>query len=175
MKNYKVFLTAFNLFVFATCSAQIDTVSVIKKQGFLFLSAYNYMYNYDATRTEIKLLGFHDFFYASDTLSLNALEGFKRVHLLKNGLRVDFFEERQLLKEKAEIVTCIDTSGCYSFDKFFIIPVIISYKQYKDYEPAVCHQPFYELVVYDKQSIRFEYLSQAIAISSVKGIKVRNN
>ncbi|MDR6568830.1 hypothetical protein [Chitinophaga ginsengisegetis] len=175
MRSSKVFLILFNLLVSIKCSAQIDTVVVKKQQGFLFLSAYNYMYDYDGTRNEIKLLGFHDFFYPSDTLGLNKLEGPKGIHVLKNGQRVDFFDKRQLFKEKAKVVACLDTSGCYSFKKFFIVPVIISYKQYKDYEPAICHKPFYELVINKEQSIRFEYLPQAITISSIKGIKVGNN
>ncbi|WP_343745790.1 hypothetical protein [Chitinophaga sp.] len=94
--------------------------------------------------------------------------------VLKNGLRVDFFDKRQAIKKEAIEIFCSDTTGCYGFKIFYIIPVVVTYKQYKDFEPLICNRPVYELLIDNRHPVRFEYLSQAIAISSIQENKTFN-
>lgn len=129
------------------------------------------MYDYDATSSEIKTLGFHDFFFPLNVSNIDLLKGLRNIDMLNNGLRVDFFERRQIVRKNAETVTCLDTSKCYAFGNFYIIPVVVSYKQFKDYEPIICGKSFYELLIYDKQLIRFMYTPQAIVITSIKVVR----
>ncbi|NLR67490.1 hypothetical protein HGH92_24510 [Chitinophaga varians] len=163
----KIIFILFSLLAFITSSAQVDTLVVREKRGFLFLSASNYMYDYDGRQNEIRLLGFHDFFFPADR-NFDELDSLIVKPVLKDGLRVDFFEKRQAIKKEALEVFCSDTTGCYGFEKFYIIPVVVTYKQYKDFEPLICNRPVYELLVDNKHLLRFEYLSQAITISFIQ-------
>lgn len=129
------------------------------------------MYDYNGAQNEIRLRGFHDFFYPVDNIDLRALNSFEAISLLKGGLRVDFFDKRQKFREHAVVMKCKDTSGCYSYEKFYTIPVIASYKQYKDYEPLICPKLFYELKVNDKCFVEFNFLQQAITIVSIDEYK----
>ncbi|NSL85332.1 hypothetical protein ECE50_000715 [Chitinophaga sp. Mgbs1] len=169
----KSFFILLNLLAFITCSAQVDTLKVKEKRGFLFLSASNYMYDYDGRQSEIKLLGFHDFFFPADC-NFDELDSLGVKSVLKNGLRVDFFDKRQTIKKEALEVFCSDTTGCYGFKKFYIIPVVVTYKQYKDFEPLICNRPVYEILIDNKHLLRFEYLSQAITISFIQENRASN-
>ncbi len=137
-----------------------DTTLIEKQKGFLFLTSYNYQYDWKGG--ESKPLGFHDFFYpVSDFHSKIMLDSNLKIEF-KNGVRVDFINGRDLLKNKARVIPCSDTSKCYEFYRFFVLPVLIDYKISEDYEPYVCRRNFYELQVDNGAVLRFEYLHKAI-------------
>lgn len=154
-------------FCVGKCFSQKDTL-IRKERGILFLSAHNYMYDYDGAANEIKLLGFHDFFYpfAGDRLGkiVNPVKDLQ----LRNGRRIEYFDQRPFLKQKATQVKCIDTSMCYRYDSFYVLPVIIYYKEFSDYEPALCGKNKYSLMIAEKQHIiSFEYLPRAIQVIKI--------
>ncbi|MET0393072.1 MAG: hypothetical protein ABW019_08010, partial [Chitinophagaceae bacterium] len=62
-------------------------------------------------------------------------------------------------------------------EKFYVIPVTISYKIYQDNWPIVCRQGFFELSVINKSKCRFEVLHKGIIpleIQPLKKIKVKS-
>lgn len=159
----------FFLCLYLSCQFDLigqDTLKVTKQQGFLFLSEHNYMY--DKSTHEIKLLGFHDFFFPSLFFDKKCILDSNLNITFKNGLRVDFFNGRNGIKSRSQPIPGLDTSNCYKYDKFYVIPVLIDYKIFGDYEPFVCRRPYYAVKVKNGSSLRFEYLHKAISITRIK-------
>lgn len=149
------------LFLFCSyCFGQTDTLIKKQQKGFLFLTNYNYQYDCDGC--EVRSLGFHDFFFPSDCVNAKCFLDSNINILFKNGIRVDFINNRKSLKSKASVFSCIDTSKCYLYDQFYIIPVVVDYKIFEDYEPFVCRRNYFELQVINGSKLRFEYLHKAI-------------
>jgi hypothetical protein len=157
--KYLIIITFF-LIDSLCCLGQNDTSIVKKQKGFLFLSAYNYMYDYDGGH--IKPLGFHDFFYPSSCIDIKCILDSNVNFIFKNGIRVDFFKSRKGIKLKGSSINCIDTSKCYGYNNFYVIPVELDYKLFEDYEPYICRRNFYEIQVASGSKLRFEYLHMAI-------------
>ena len=137
-----------------------DTVITKKQKGFLFLSNYNYIY--DWVGGESRPLGFHDFFFPIENFNPKLISDSNIQIVFKNGLRVDFINDRKLAKAKAKIIQCKDTSNCYKYNRFYIIPVLVDYKLFHDYEPYICDRDYYEIDVISGSKLRFEYLHKAI-------------
>ena len=169
MKHFLVlaFLT------FSISSFSHDTVEVLKQKGFLFLTNYNY--RYDWVGGESRPLGFHDFFYPIKDFDTKILNDSNIQIVFKNGLRVDFINDRKTLKAKAKLFNCFDSSHCYEFYRFYIIPVEIDYKLYEDNWPFICRRNYYELQVERGSSIRFEYLHKAILLTRIKTASENKN
>ena len=149
------------LFIYVNGFAQTDTILIRKQRGFLFLSNNNYLYDYGGSHS--RPLGFHDFFFPINCLNVNCFSDSNMSIIYKRGLRIDLVgDKRKLLKKRAAAYSCIDTSNCYEFDKFYVIPVTIDYKMFEDYEPFVCRRNYFELRVKDGCNLRFEYLHKAI-------------
>lgn len=163
MKTTIIILSLF--FACFNCFGQTDTTVRKKQKGFLFLSSYNYLYDYEGS--EVKSVGFHDFFFPSDKFDKNCFLDSNKSMIYKNGIRVDFFKSRKYLKRKAISFNGTDTSKCYLFDNFYVIPVIIDYKLFEDYEPFLCRRNFYELQITNGSQLRFEYLHKAISITRI--------
>ncbi len=151
------------------CIGQTDTSLVKKQKGFLFLSKHNYLYDYDGS--EVKEVGFFDFFYPSEQFDQKCLLDSNKSIWFRNGIRVEFFKTRQQLKKKATIYNCVDTSKCYMFEAFYIVPVTIDYKIYPDYEPFLCRRNYYELQVKGGSNLKFEYINKAISIVGISETK----
>src|SRR5215204_3416958 len=83
------------------CFSQTDTMIVKDQKGFLFLSAHNYMYDYQPG-DHMRPLGFHDFFFPSDTINFNALSKIDTSINIREGLRVEYFSLRQQYKFKSK-------------------------------------------------------------------------
>jgi len=81
-------------------------------------------------------------------------------------VRLDFFEERETLKSKAQKVFGKDTAGCYGFDSFYVLPVIVNFKEYKDYEPSICKKRFY-IIKTEGKEVWFAYFPTAATITKV--------
>lgn len=145
-----------------------DTIRVTKQKGFLFISAYNYLY--DKTNHEIKVLGFHDFFFPLSSFNKQCLLDSNVSKTFKSGVRVSYFQGRNGIKNNklTNLITCIDTTNCYRYDNFYVVPVEISYNIYKDNFPYVCDYPYYEVKVINGAALRFEYLPKAISILRIK-------
>lgn len=154
------------LVISISCFSQTDTVFKKQQIGFLFLSDYNYLYDYDGIGP--RPLGFHDFFYPAKDFNAKLLEDSNVIIVFKNGVRVDFIENRKQLKIKAKSFECIDTSHCYEFGKFYVVPVIIDYDFFEDNHPFVCRRNFYELQVTNGSRLRFEYMHKAIRLIKVR-------
>jgi hypothetical protein len=158
MKKFGVIILLINSLY---CFGQNDTTIVKKQKGFLFLSEYNYLYDYDGGH--IRPLGFHDFFFPSDCINVKCFLDSNINIVFRKGLRIDSISKnRKLLKGKASLFLSIDTSGCYRYDKFYVIPVEIDYLLFEDYEPYVCRRNYFELQVKNGSKLRFEYLHKAI-------------
>ncbi len=162
----KLVMLSLLVVISTSCFSQTDTVFKKQQRGFLFLSDYNYLYDYNGTHR--RPLGFHDFFYPVKDFNTKLLEDTNVNIGFKNGMRVDFIENRSQLKIKAKSFECIDTSHCYEFRKFYVIPVIIDYSSFEDYEPFVCRRNFYEVQVINGSRLRFEYMHKAIRLIKIK-------
>ncbi|MCH5720509.1 hypothetical protein [Niabella hibiscisoli] len=159
---------------FLLCShisfAQKDTVIGKSKKGLLFLSQHNYKYDWDVLN-EMRHLGFHDFFLPTD--SVGAIDWYKKDSgsLFTHALRVDFVPERYDLKKKAQRVVCIDSTRCYAYDNFYIIPVVVDYGLFTDYEPPICGRSYFSLQIGNGNLFRVEYISKAIKLLKVLSVK----
>lgn len=140
---------------------QKDTILVKNQKGFLFLTDYNYQYDW-REGDEMRPLGFHDFFFPAENFNCKLLIDSARHIAFNNGIRIDFMENRKALKAKARVFKGKDTSGCYGFDQFYLMPVIIDYKKVKEYEPYVCRRNYFDIKVDKGSSLHFEYLHEAI-------------
>ena len=158
MKRIIIIVVLFFFYFFSF--GQSDTLFKMQQKGFLFLSNYNYLYDCDGC--EVRSLGFHDFFFPSDCINTKCFLDSNMNFIFKNGIRVDFINNRKSLKSKADIYSCIDSSKCYLYDRFYVLPVIVDYKIFEDYEPFVCRQNYFELQVVGGSKLRFEYLHKAI-------------
>lgn len=169
----KFYISLVNLlFIVNYCFSQTDTLTR-EQRGILFLSAHNYMYDYDGAANEVKLLGFHDFFYPSADKAAKEIANGSKNLCLNNGVRVDYFYLRPSLKKSAISINCLDTTKCYRYNKFYLVPVVIKYKEYIDSEPGICGKHQYDLIVSGSHTVRFKYNSRAIMITSVRQIKAR--
>jgi hypothetical protein len=167
----KFYISLINLLFIANhCFSQTDTL-IREQRGILFLSAHNYMYDYNGAANEVKLLGFHDFFYPSTDLTVKGIVNTSKSLCINNGVRVDYFDLRPSLKKRAVSIDCLDTTKCYRYDKFYLVPVFIKYKEFTDYEPSICGKYQYDLLVCGNHSVKFKYSQRAIIISSIRQIK----
>lgn len=147
---------------------QTDTSLHKSIKGFLFLSAYNF--NYDRSHSEDKPLGFHDFFYPTECVNMKCFLDTNRCVTFKNGLRVEYFEGRNLTKGKSVVMKCRDSSNCYAYDKFYIVPVVLDYKQFEDNFPPICDRNYYELELENGLKRRFEHRPKAITLTKWKAL-----
>jgi len=157
MKYCLIFLVIFS---FSSRSFSQDTIIVDKLKGILFLSDYNFQYDWDSS--EIRPVGFHDFFYPIDTFDFNLLTKKSSDIIFKNGIRVDFIYNRKVIKEKAKAFECIDTSRCYTYTKFYLIPVEVTCTIYSDNWPLICNREYYNLNIINGSQLKFEYHHEAM-------------
>lgn len=139
---------------------QSDTLIIKSEKGFLFLSNYNYLY--DESNSEDRPIGFHDFFFPSKCLDIKCFLDKNMSLGFRNGVRVEYFKSRNYVKNKSTLIKCIDTSQCYEYDKFYIIPIEIDYRIYQDNFPFVCRRNFYMLQVIGGAKLHFEYQHKAV-------------
>lgn len=138
-------------------SAQLSISEQKEYNGWLFLSNENFQYDWKEGVSEIRNLGFHDFFFPVNELPLKSVLDSNISIILKNGIRIDYLNNRGDLKSKAQKVNCKDTSGCYRFKEFYLLPVSIRSTATADYEPFVCNRNYFELKVLNGCNLRFEY------------------
>ena len=148
------------LTVYINGFGQTDTSVTKKQKGFLFLSSYNYLY--DERRGETKQIGFHDYFFPSNIFDKNCFLDSTKSISFQNGVRVEFFKNRILLKNKALLFNCKAKSGCYEYEKFYIIPVTINYKRYEDNWPLACRSELFDIEVIKGSNLRFYHYHKAI-------------
>lgn len=138
----KKILLLITFFVSNMCLAQQKDTTLVKEQkGFLFLSEHDFQY--DESMLESRPLGFHDFFFFGECIDSLSIADSNKAITFKNGLRVDYINDRLQLKGQAMLFQGKDTSLCYEYSQFYIIPVIISYKQFEDYWPFVCDHNYF--------------------------------
>lgn len=142
---------------------QSDTTFQRQQKGFLFLSAHNYLYDYNGE--EIKTLGFHDFFFP--LVDYDSVVRSRNLVVIGDGIRLDYFKERQVLKSKAQKRYGKDTAGCYRFDSFYVLPVVVDLKAFKDYEPPICKKRYYIVKTKEGKEIWFAYFPTAGVITKV--------
>lgn len=148
---------------------QKDTVWVKEQKGFLFLSEHNFQYDYHGE--ESRPLGFHDFFFPGECLDSLYMVDSNKAITFRNGLRIDYIHNRLPLKEQATMFRGKDTSICYVYDRFYIMPVIISYKQAEDYWPFECRRNYFDIQVEQGAALHFEYRHQMIKPATIVPIK----
>lgn len=171
MKKVGVVMSVLIHCVFSV-AAQCDTLIEKEQKGFLFLTNHNYQYDWNG-ETEIRSLGFHDFFFPVSNFDS---AWFKEPNIditFKNGLRVDYINNRLPLKQAAHLYKGKDASNCYEYDQFYVIPVTITYKQFKDYEPLVCRRNYFDIQIMNGASLHFEYLHQAIKPIDINPLVVK--
>ena len=142
--------------------AQTDTIVENDVKGFLFLS--NYHGQYDFKGGEVNPLGFHDFFFPVKKFHTSWFSEENMALEFKNGLRVEFIDKRNLLKEIASIYKGKDSSQCYYFNQFYVVPVMISYKKFNDNWPVECDRTYFDFKVENGPAVHFEYLRKAICL-----------
>jgi hypothetical protein len=153
--------TILTLLLFSSYS-QTDTVITKKQTGFLFLSAYHYLYDYEGGH--IRPEGFPDFFYPSKD---NLREAFlSDTVVLSNGMRIEgLIPGRYGLKRSAKIVYGRDATAFYKYDSFYLVPVVLDYKAYRDDWPLLRNRNFYEFTTRTGSKIKFEYRNEAAVIT----------
>ena len=160
----KIILACLLCVFVSVCVGQTDTTVFKQQKGFLFLSKQHHIYDWpngDEVRT-----GFNDYFFPSDAFNKDCVLDSNKSVSFKNGLRVDFFETRNQLKSKSTPFNCKDKTGCYEYDKFYILPVIVDYKLYIDNWPPACRSDFFDIEVSNGSALRFYH--QRKAITSIK-------
>jgi hypothetical protein len=153
IKLVLVMLSCLNTF------AQTDTILNKKQKGFLFLSGY--CLNYDVNESEVKSYGFSDYFFPSEAFDKNCFLDSNKNISFKNGVRVDFFKSRNQLKTKATKFTS-KYNDCYSYDSFYVLPVIIDYKLFDDTWPLDCRSELFEINVVNGSQLIFYHQRKAI-------------
>lgn len=139
--------------------AQTDTVIVKKQKGFLFLTGYNL--NYDSNYSHVKSWGFSDYFFPSENFDKNCFLDSNKNISFKNGVRVEIFKTRNQLRSKATKFNST-YSDCYSYDSFYVVPVIVDYKMFEDTWPLDCQSDFFDIDVVKGSKLRFYHQRRAI-------------
>lgn len=145
--------------------SQTDTAIVRNQSGFLFLSSYNY--KYDEPLGHMKPIGFPDFFFPTSSFSSEVFSDSNVTINFKNGVRVEFLNNRNLLKSKATLFNCDDDNACYSYTNFYILPVSIAYKIYEDNWPLNCKSGFFYLKINGVNEVKFNFSHKAIIVQKV--------
>jgi len=167
----KIFFTLMCILFYYSSFSQSDTLRFKKINGILFFSSYNYMYDYK--NEEVKSVGFFDFFYPIESIDIKSFLDSNKYMFFKNGVRVEFFKQRNKFKELSVHYNCIDTSSCYFFKDFYFLPVVIDFKLYEDYEPSLCRKNYFDLQVIKGAKFRFENFHKAITISQIEKIRIK--
>ncbi len=163
----KILVLAIACLSFSSISySQTDTIRRRQQKGLLFLTKYNYQY--DSEGTHIRPLGFHDFYYPTSCLDVKCILDSNLNIVFKNGIRIKFINGRYGIKTQSFSINCIDSSQCYQYSSFYIVPVTMDYKMFEDYEPYVCDRNYYELQVVGGSRLRFEYLHKALIPINIK-------
>ena len=142
---------------------QNDTTLVRSQSGFLFLSSYGY--KYDDYGSRMRPVGFHDYFFPLSFFQNKLFSDSNLVINFKNGIRVDSIKGRNILKQKANVFNCIDTGKCYRYEKFYIIPISITYMMYLDNWPLPCKKNHFSLQVLGGAQMRFNYVHKAMHVT----------
>lgn len=153
-------LIVLTLFWCFDCFSQSDTATRRQVKGFLFLADYNYQYDWSGQ--EMNPLGFHDYFFPSTCPLILCMSDSNLAIVFKGGIRIDHIKNRKPLKEKAVTFYGSDSSECYRHEKFYVLPVIIDYKEFDDGWPPVCSTSYFEIAVTKGSKIRFEYTRRAM-------------
>ena len=148
----KIIIHILLLFVCLDGLAQPDTVIVKKQKGFLFLTGYNL--NYDSNYSHVRSWGFSDYFFPSENFDKNCLLDSNKNISFKNGVRVEIFKTRNQLRNKATKFNST-YKDCYSYDSFYIVPVIVDYKMVDDSWPLDCRSDFFDIDVVEGSKLRF--------------------
>ena len=164
----KSYFTVILSLLLSLCYGQPDTIIKKKQKGFLFLSAFNGQY--DEYGGHMRPIGFHDFFYPCNDINI---ELFFRDTIFSGGVRVDFVVGRYGLKKNALKIYGKDTSWCYGYDSFYVVPVIVDFKEFEDYWPFLCQRNFYEIASKQGGKIRFEYIHQAADITRLTELPIK--
>lgn len=156
------------LYFLQICSAfgQHDTQVTKSQKGYLFLSSQHYMYDWpngDEIRT-----GFHDYFFPIDSFNMKSFIDSSKTFVLNKGLRVEFFKSRNQLKKSATKFNCKDTSGCYAYDKFYIIPIEIDFKVFFDNWPPACRKEYFNIEIRNGAKVILFHQQKAIQILKIK-------
>ena len=141
---------------------QSDTTLVTGQSGFLFLSSYSY--KYDDYGSRMRPVGFHDYFFPLSFFQNKLFSDSNLIINFKNGIRVDSIKGRNVLKQKAKMFNCLDTSKCYKYEKFYIIPITITYMIYEDNWPLTCEKNDFSLQVLDGAQIKFNHIHKAMHV-----------
>ena len=159
-----IFLCFLLFFVCLNSFAQKDTIAVKKQKGFLFLTGYNL--NYDINRSHVRSWGFSDYFFPSENFDKNCLLDTNKNISFKNGLRVEIFKTRNQLKSKATKFNSI-YNDCYSYDSFYVVPVVIDYKVYEDTWPLDCRLNVFDINIVNGSKVRFYHERKVILITNI--------
>jgi hypothetical protein len=160
----KIIINILILFVCFNVFSQTDTTLNKRQKGFLFLSGYNYLYN--NIKGETRPLGFSDYFFPTESFDKNCFLDSNKSISFKNGVRVEFFKNRNQLKSEAVKCNCTN-SQCYFYDSFYVVPVIIDYKLFNDTWPLDCRSEFFDIDVIKGSKLRFYHERKAIIPTKV--------
>jgi hypothetical protein len=159
---YKLILLSNLLFCSIIGLSQTDTVVVKNQKGFLFLSFENGRFDYNGGHW--RPIGFEDYFFPGSSVGKEMFIDSNITVNFMNGVRVNFIASRNTLKKKAILLNCSDTSKCYPFKKFYIVPVTTSYKEFKDIWPLACKRDSFALRISNGSKVRFKYRHRAMAV-----------
>ena len=161
---YKLILLSVVLFSSIVGLSQTDTVVVRDQKGFLFISMHNWRFDYTGKSGHWRPRGFEDYFFPSTLVSKEMFIDSNRNVNLMNGVSVYSIASRNTLKKKAMLLNCSGPYKCYPFDKFYIIPVTISYREFKDIWPTACKSDSFDLKITNGADVRFKYRLRAMAV-----------
>lgn len=179
-KNIAMKRNIFIIVILASCInsfAQTDTTIKKSVRGFVFIPSYHSDYDYKKCCPGEIIPGYNDYFFPISNPNIKLLTDSNIELAFKNCIRIEKNNFHEKIKEQATRFRSIDTTWnthWYYLDTFYIVPVIIDYKVFKDDFPKMMSQDSFEMQVtggakiffYPKREamipIKIQILSEAI-------------
>ncbi len=164
------------LFIFLSCGffSHIfgqDATFHRNVKGILVLAKFNGLYDYKID-TYQKPIHLGDYFFPIENLSKSIFLNSNAELTIKNGYRVDFFSQRQKLKERAIKLNCVGSSYCYSHNLIYIMPVEIDFKTFINYLPFPCDKKGQRIRIVDGAVFNYGITERGLLITKL--IKVNS-
>jgi len=144
----------------ANCAfSQSDTVTKKLQKGFVFISDYNFLYDYSGGHW--RPVGFHDYFFPTDDNNIEQLMDSNKTFSFTDGRHIQFFPERFYYKKIAKQLP-VEPTDCYIERKLYVVPVVMEFKEYKDNWPPACETNSYRLKIVGGGASVLKYLPKLL-------------
>lgn len=153
------------------CKAQNDTLVKKSVRGLYFIPAYHFLYDYKKCCPGEIIPAYHDYFFPTEIINIDLLKDSNIEISFKNCIRIEMNNFHEKVKVKAIQLNCIDTTTImqwYYLDTFYIVPVEIDYKVFKDDFPKMMSQDSFAMQVTNGAKIYFYPKREAMLPINIK-------